>query len=180
MINYYPWAVYCESPPSFIWGEGGAKNEGLLYLQSTIDIHILNMFRLTVGIHFKTRYCCLYLCCFALCCYQTAKARTLCVYYNWNMLCKSSPTVWNSLNSFKHAVASCGYFREELRTYMFINHPLRTTEECTIHTRDECHCCLLPTWCCTASSCIPAGTKPGKYLTKFRCIRLSINKYLKQ
>ena len=53
MINYYPWAVYCESPPRFIWGEGGAKNEGLLYLQSTIDIHILNMFRLTVGIHFQ-------------------------------------------------------------------------------------------------------------------------------
>ena len=53
MINYYPWAVYCESPPSFIWGEGGAKNEGLLYLQSTIDIHILNMFRLTVDIHFQ-------------------------------------------------------------------------------------------------------------------------------
>ena len=53
MINYYPWAVYCESPPSFIWGEGRAKNEGLLYLQSTIDIHILNMFRLTVGIHFQ-------------------------------------------------------------------------------------------------------------------------------
>ena len=53
MINYYPWAVYCESPPSFIWGEEGAKTEGLLYLQSTIDIHILNMFRLTVGIHFQ-------------------------------------------------------------------------------------------------------------------------------
>ena len=42
-----------KSPPSFIWGEGGAKNEGLLYLQSTIDIHILNMFRLTVDTHFQ-------------------------------------------------------------------------------------------------------------------------------
>ena len=52
MINYYPWAVYCEGPPSFIWGEGGAKNEGLLS-QSTIDIHILNIFQLTVDIHFQ-------------------------------------------------------------------------------------------------------------------------------
>ena len=52
MINYYPWAVYCEGPPSFIWGEGGAKNEGLLF-QSTIDIHILNIFQLTVDIHFQ-------------------------------------------------------------------------------------------------------------------------------
>ena len=53
MINYYPWAVYCESPPQLYLGEGGAKNEGLLYLQFTIDIHILNMFRLTVDIHFQ-------------------------------------------------------------------------------------------------------------------------------
>ena len=36
-----------------LFGEGGAKNEGLLYLQSTIDIHIINMFRLTVDIHFQ-------------------------------------------------------------------------------------------------------------------------------
>jgi hypothetical protein len=34
-------------------GEGGAKNVGVLFLQSTIDIHILNMFRLTVDIHFQ-------------------------------------------------------------------------------------------------------------------------------
>ena len=52
MINYYSWAVYCEGPPSFIQGEGGAKNEGLLF-QSTIDVHILNIFQLTVDIHFQ-------------------------------------------------------------------------------------------------------------------------------
>ena len=39
MINYYP------EPEG-----GGAKNDGF---QSTIDIHILNIFQLTVDIHFK-------------------------------------------------------------------------------------------------------------------------------
>ena len=63
-------------------GRGEAKNERLLF-QSTIDLHILNIFQLTVtvNIHLQNMcYCCLYLCCFPLCCYKSAKVRTLCVY----------------------------------------------------------------------------------------------------
>ena len=43
-INQCPWAVYCEDPPSFIWGEWGRgkKNWGTLLFQSTVDIHIQN------------------------------------------------------------------------------------------------------------------------------------------
>ena len=38
----YPWAVYCEGPPSFIWGEEGEPTRGALLFQSTNDIHIQN------------------------------------------------------------------------------------------------------------------------------------------
>ena len=59
----YPWAVYCEGPPSFIWrdrgGGGELKNEALLF-QSTVDIHFQN----------------------ALNTHKTAKASTLCVYFD--------------------------------------------------------------------------------------------------
>ena len=47
MEKLYPWAVYCDGSPSFIWEGGGvgeegwAKNEALLF-QSTVDIHFQN------------------------------------------------------------------------------------------------------------------------------------------
>ena len=51
----YPWAVYCERPPSFIRRGGEPKIEVLLY-QSTVDIHFQNahktLFQSTVDIHF--------------------------------------------------------------------------------------------------------------------------------
>ena len=42
-----------KARPALFGGREEPKDEGLLYLQSTIDIHILNMFRLTVDIHFQ-------------------------------------------------------------------------------------------------------------------------------
>ena len=59
IIVYFPWAVYCEGPPSFIWGRrwgGVSQKKG-----STI-IPVYNWHT-----HSKT-------CCNVLCCYQTAKA----------------------------------------------------------------------------------------------------------
>ena len=56
--SHYPWAVYCEGPPNFIWLGGwkvGAKKGGTIIPVYNSHIHIQNA--------------------------QTAKARTLCVYY---------------------------------------------------------------------------------------------------
>ena len=44
----YPWAVYCEGPPSFIWGEGerGAKKWGTVipvYSWHTLSKHAQNI-----------------------------------------------------------------------------------------------------------------------------------------
>ena len=41
-----------KAHPALFAGRGGAKNERLLF-QSTIDLHILNIFQLTVNIHFQ-------------------------------------------------------------------------------------------------------------------------------
>ena len=72
----YLWAVYCEGPPSYIRGGGGEpKNEALLF-QSTVDIHFQNehktLFQSKIDIHFQNAHKTL----------KTAKASTLCVYFN--------------------------------------------------------------------------------------------------
>ena len=55
-------------------GEGGAKKWGTILFQSTIDIHILNIYSsLQLTYTFETHYCCIYLCCFALSCYQNCE-----------------------------------------------------------------------------------------------------------
>ena len=85
----YSWAVYCEGPPSFIWGGRGEKNEALLFqttvdihfqnahktfCRSTVDIHFQNahktFFQSTVDIHFQNAHKT-----------QNAKASILCIYY---------------------------------------------------------------------------------------------------
>ena len=79
----YPWAVYCEGPPSFIW-RGGVNQKLRHYIfQSTTDIHIQNahktLFQSTVDIHFQNtkKLLRLALCAFIYCLYYVILTITM-------------------------------------------------------------------------------------------------------
>ena len=57
ILNIYPWAVYCEGPPSFIWGGGGGGGEPKMR-------HCYSSLQLTYTFKTRTKHKKLRLCAF--------------------------------------------------------------------------------------------------------------------